>query len=130
MDTPGCSLCGEQDADLAWANYERLAIDEYVVDDSHFIITLRRCPECGRRFVWIFTEFVDWVGGDDAQYRQIVPVSEAEAQAIARGGEHLDLDWLGSLGRGRRHLRTYWPTGHPTEIVLWSTLEILVMPGY
>jgi hypothetical protein len=129
VDPAGCPLCGEQDAELSWASYTRLAIDVEVVDDSHFIVQLRRCPDCARRYVWIFTEFVDWVGGDDAQYRQIVPVTPAEAQVIAQAGEDVDLDWLGSLGRGRTYLTTAWPTGQP-ETANWSTGEFLVIPGH
>jgi hypothetical protein len=124
-----CSLCGEQDADLAWASYRRLAVETEVIDDSHFIVQVRRCPDCAQRYVWIFTEFVDWEGGDDAQYRQIVPVTLAEAQTIVRQGEDLDLDWLGSLGRGRRYLIFAWPTGQP-KTVSWSTGKFLVIPGH
>jgi hypothetical protein len=130
VGSPGCSLCSGQDAELAWASYGRLAIDVCVIDESHFIVQLRRCPECGQRFLWIFTEFVDWEGGEDAQHRQVIPVTEAEAEAVARQGAGVDLAYLGSLGRGRRYLKVDWPPDRPTATARWSTGEFPVVPGH
>jgi hypothetical protein len=108
-DDFGCARCYSDDAHevMAYVHDGGMPIDRYLVDDSHFIVSLRHCRECGQRFVWIFTEDVDWVGGDDAQYRDIVPVTLEEAAAAA----NLDLQYLGSLGAGRRRLWTSWPTG-------------------
>jgi hypothetical protein len=45
--------------------------------------------------------------------RAVVPVTDAEAQSV-------DLDSLHSLGRGRRHLETVWPSDAPEVTVQWS----------
>jgi hypothetical protein len=126
----GCRLCFGEDAELAWASYRRLRTDAAVVDESHFLVRLRSCPECGQRFLWIFTEFVDWENGEDAQYRQIVPVTKAEADAIARQGAAVDLAYLGSLGRGRRYLKVDWPSAQPKATAGWATGEFLIIPGH
>jgi hypothetical protein len=73
---------------------------------------------------------VDWEKGEDAQYRQILPVTDAEADAIARQGAGVDLAYLGSLGRGRRYLRVDWPSDHPKATASWSTGEFLIIPGH
>lgn len=130
MGPAGCPLCLSEDAEAAWANYGRLLIDAAVIDDSHFIVQLRRCPECAQRFMWIFTEFVDWDNGQDAQHRQILPVTEVEARAVARRGAGVELAWLGSLGRGRRYLRVDWPSDQPKPTAGWPTGEFRVIPGY
>jgi hypothetical protein len=109
----GCARCHGDDAQAALAHIrdQGLPIDRFLVDDSHFIVSLRHCRECRQRFVSIFTEDVDWVGGDDAQYRQVVPITPEEAATLAAQGENVDLRHLGSLGEGRRYLSTSWPTG-------------------
>lgn len=112
-----------------WGNYGRLAIDTCVVDDSHFIVQLRRCHDCSQRFLCVFTEFVDWDNGEDAQYRQILPVTEPEARAIARWTS-IDLAYLSSLGRDRRYLKVDWPSDHPNATATWSTGEFPIIPRY
>jgi hypothetical protein len=124
----GCARCYGDDAQTVLAYYyERgLESDQRVVDDSHFGVSLRHCRECGQRFVWIFSEFVDWTGGEDAQYSDIVPVTADEAATVAAAGEDVDLRYLGSLGAGRRRLCSDWPTGGDKRIrwgygVFWVT---------
>jgi hypothetical protein len=78
----GCRRCYGDDPQSVWAYYEEgLAVEQELVGESHFLVQLRRCVECGQQFVWIFGEAVDWKGGEDAQRREIVPVSGAEAKA-------------------------------------------------
>jgi hypothetical protein len=127
----GCPQCYGEDAETARAFVEAggLVTDRTVVDESHFIVSLRRCAACGQPFVSIFTEFVDWSGGDDAQYRDLVPVTADEAQAVLDQGEQVDPRFLGSLGEGRRRLSSDWPSGGRRS-VRWRTGAFWVQQGY
>jgi hypothetical protein len=129
-DEFGCRECyRREDAGSLWAGL-RLGIERGVVGDSHFIVQLRYCAACGQRFAWVCTELVDWTSGDDAQYRDVVPLDNAEADRLAAGGEDVDLQWLGGLGADRRCLRADWPTGTREMRVLWVTGPLHLMPGY
>ena len=72
---------------------------------------------------------MDWEGGEDAQYRQVIPVTEAEAEAVARQGASVDLAYLGSFGRGRRYLKVDWPPDRPGATARWFTGEFPVTLG-
>jgi len=121
----GCQRCYGEDPDEVWAYYERgLLIERELVDDPHFVVQLRRCAECAQEFVWILTERVDWEGGEDAQHRNVVPVSADEAQALA-----IDLRSLTELGRDRRYLETDWPQGAGERAVQWTSGVLVILPG-
>jgi hypothetical protein len=106
----GCPFCYGEDAEIVSTNHHALRLTDGIIADSHFIVSLGRCPECGQRFLRTFTEFVDWEGGDDAQYTDAVPVTEEEAAEIVRQGEDVDLRYLRDVGTGRRRLSTDWPS--------------------
>jgi hypothetical protein len=127
----GCPQCYGDDAEAtaAFVHAGGLVTDRAVVDDSHFIVSLRRCSACGQAFVSIFTEFVDWSGGDDAQYRDVVPVTPDEVGTLLDQGERLDLRFLGSLGEGRRRLSGDWPSGGAKR-VNWRTGAFRVQEGH
>jgi hypothetical protein len=117
----GCRRCYGEDPQTVWAYYEEgLVVEQELVGESHFLVQLRRCEECGQQFVWIFGEAVDWEGGEDAQRREIVPVSGAEAEAAGT----LDYPSLAALGLDRRYLETDWPTDSADSSVEWSTGEL------
>jgi hypothetical protein len=121
--------CGGDDAEAAAAYcFSRLTTTHRVVSDSHFGVSLRECPNCGQQFVVIFTEFVDWSGGDDAQYFDIVPLTGDEAAALV-AEQNLDLGALGALGAGRRRLSVDWPTG-AAKRTLWRTGPFPVTEGH
>src|SRR5262245_36764531 len=116
----GCRRCYGEDADAVWDYYEEgLEVERELVGDSHFIVQLRRCAECGQQFVWIFGEAVDWDGGEDAQRREIVPLRGGEAESV----DKLDYSAIAALGRERRYLETDWPTAGPPT-AQWSTGEL------
>ncbi|MER7583956.1 hypothetical protein [Kitasatospora sp. NPDC097691] len=123
----GCAQCYAEDAREAWDRqgdgFEREA---RVVKDSHFSVSVRRCLACSQRFVWIFTEFVDWRGGDDAQYDTIMPLTDAEAADLVAGTLR-PLD-LGALGRDRRHLNHDWPSGGSARLG-WKSGPFMVSEG-
>jgi hypothetical protein len=123
----GCEKCYGEDAETVLAYcIKNLETTHRINDDSHFGVSLRKCPECGQRFVSIFTEFVDWHGGDDAQYFDIVPVTPIEAKYIV-ATEHLVRD-LGKLGHRRRRVSSDWPTGGSKQIS-WKRGEFHVEEG-
>lgn len=108
--------------------YQRECVtDEQIEDDSHFMVRLKRCTRCSQRYISIFTEFVDWSGGQDAMYTTIMPVTADEAAAIS--GAALSYRQIGELGQGRRHLRNDWPTGKPRRLG-WHDTSFPVMPGF
>jgi hypothetical protein len=107
----GCPLCYGDDAKTVSANHHTVRVTDSIINESHFMVSLHRCPGCGQRFLRIFTEFVDWQGGEDPQYTDVVPVTEEEARRIVQDGEDVSLRYLGNLGTGRRRLRTDWPSG-------------------
>jgi hypothetical protein len=126
----GCPQCYGDDAESAAAFHAGgLKTEQVLLDDSHFIVSLRRCVRCGQAFVSIFTEFVDWSGGEDAQYRDVIPVTPAEAETVRAQGEQVDLRFLGSLGDKRRRLCTDWPTGGSKRI-RWRTGAFRVQEGH
>lgn len=113
---PGCARCFAGDAGLARELTNQLPVWHSLADDSHFIVSVRRCPDCSQHYLRIFIEFVDWEGGDDAQYQDTFPLTGEEAHAIAAMGQdidpsHDDLRYLGSLAAGRWHLSSGWPSG-------------------
>ena len=116
----GCGRCYGDDPRRVWAYYEKgLAVERELAFNSHFIVQLRRCAECGQQFVWIFGESVDWEGGEDAQHRSVVPVTAEEAESV-------ELPSLAALGDGRRYLETTWPTDSRKQAVGWATGELTI----
>ncbi len=123
----GCDACYGDDADAASLHYgSGVERDVELTDESHFIVWIGHCRMCSQRFVSIFTEDVDWYGGDDAQHRTVVPITADEAAALVERGGSLDLAALGALGEDRRYLEMDWPTGAPDRRTTWSTGKLYV----
>jgi hypothetical protein len=123
----GCGLCFGEDAAAAYAH--RFAPSHVLIDESHFGVSVRRCPACGQSFVHVFTEFVDWVDGDDPQYTDLVPVTDEEAADLSSQGEHVDLHAIEALGAARRRLVMSHPKGGPRR-VFWTTGGLSVRPAF
>jgi len=129
-DDFGCPRCYGDDAEHAWAFYEDgLVVERELAGEPHFIVQLRRCAECGQQFVWVFSESVDWEGGEDAQHRSVVPISEDEAQALEHLGGLVEAESLAALGAGRRYLVTDWPKGAEHATIDWSTGGLRLRSG-
>jgi hypothetical protein len=125
----GCARCSGEDALTALAFCTtRLRETHRLVEQSHFGISLRECPECDQAFAAIFTEFVDR-SGEDAQYFDYVPLTPAEVTSLAAQGSRVDLVRLGALGSVRRRLSSSWPTGAEKRIG-WRTDPLSVREGY
>jgi len=121
----GCDACYGADPQAAWQHFRHGVDDDPpIVDEPHFIVRIVRCRLCSQAFLRIFTEFIDWAGGDDPQYVTIVPVTAAEALADGT----IAILRAGKLGAGRRHLISDWPSGQEHRL-MWSSGEFLVSEG-
>lgn len=125
----GCARCSGEDALTALAFCTtRLRETHRLVEQSHFGVSLRECPECRQGFAAIFTEFVAR-SGEDAQYFDFVPLTPGEVTSLAAQGSRVDLARLGALGSVRRRLSSSWPTGAEKRIG-WRTDPLSVREGY
>ncbi len=60
-------------------------IKSYGEEDSHLIRKLKKCKTCGQLFFYEFYEKIDWVGGNDPQYRTWIPVADqATADSLSK----------------------------------------------
>jgi hypothetical protein len=48
------------------------------IDDSHLMRRLLRCKECGQIYFYEFREEIDWLHGEDPQYRTYIALSPDE----------------------------------------------------
>ncbi len=117
----GCAQCFGDDAAAAYKNTRQLERIRVLTDDSHFIVQILRCNECGQHFLWITTEVVDWSGGDDAQYRRVIPLTQSEANALS---EEPAPDELRPFADGRRYLQIDWPTEDERPTAAWTTAPL------
>lgn len=112
----GCEGCWPAEAGAAWKARDALDRVAELVDESHFGVRILACPRCAQRFVWIFTETIDWVDGEDPQYCTLLPLTEAEAAELTGQGASTIERKLAALGPGRRSLRSDFPKGKPRRI--------------
>ncbi|MGW4650515.1 hypothetical protein [Kitasatospora sp. NPDC004289] len=127
----GCAACFAEDAAVAQAHHrdrDGVRLESYIQDDSHFIVSVKRCALCSQAFVSVFTEFVDWAGSRDAQYRTVLPITDAEAEDLVAG--RLTPHQVGALGADRRHLHSDWPSGAEEATVYWGSGVFAVVEGH
>lgn len=123
-DRHGCPQCWPEDADAAWDARGRLVHELRLVDDSHFIVGIRRCDACHQRFLTVFSETIDWNAGEDPQYRQLLPVDADEIVRLAAAGAAVE-SLFPTLGVGRRALHRDFPSSGAITCV-WRTGLIAV----
>lgn len=122
----GCEHCWPSAADAAWNARDGLRLTAELIDESHYHVMIRACPQCGQRFLSVFTERIDWTDGDDAQHWTVVPITKREAAKLTRRGSALTDIEINSVGSNRRSLVRNYPTGGgPCEF--WGT-GIIVNP--
>lgn len=108
----GCERCWPDSADAAWIARGTFAPESTIVDESHFHVMILSCPHCSHRFLSVFTETIDWQDGEDPQYWTLLPLTIAEATALAQNdGPPLDESVLNALGPGRKSLGHNCPKG-------------------
>jgi len=118
MSTFGCPKCFQGDAAAVW-NARNLTHLAQLVDESHFSIHILACKNCGQRCVKTFTEFIDWSGGDDAQYWYLIPLSKDEADTLAWQGENANIKFIEHASTARPILQVDYPTGKEKRI-FWN----------
>jgi hypothetical protein len=105
---------------ILWRDPERLkhiheildTIETYM-DDSHHMRRLMKCRECGQLYFYEFLEFIDYVNGDDPQYRTYIPVTSAEDAAILSRLPEWELVTCGPA------IHDNWPKGQDKSHVAW-----------
>lgn len=107
--------CVGPDAHAAMAAGKKAAVVANLIDESHFIVNLRRCA-CGRHFLTLFCERVDWADSDDPQTRVSVPVTPREAEELRALKSVDEPALLGLVPGERRFLYHDMPKGAPQTI--------------
>jgi hypothetical protein len=106
---------------ILWRNSEHLenmhrllsTIETYL-DESHHIRRLMKCRECGQLYFYEFLEFIDYVNGDDPQYRTYIPVTSAEHAAILTDLPHWELATCAPA------IHSDWPKEQQKSRVAWA----------
>ena len=120
-ERPGCDQCWPQSASTAWERSRSLKHKHSLVRESHYHVTIAACPFCSQHFVRIFTETIDWLGGNDPQYSTVYPLSPEEADYLGQLGEDVTEQILNGLPSERMSLihdfpraggvQTHWSQG-------------------
>ncbi len=106
----GCRDCFQADAETVARARRGFVSIARLVGESHFGVSIFACPACGQRCVSIFTEMIDWEGGDDPQYVSVLPVTVQESEMLLASGDDL-IARIESLGRDRQFLQVDYPKG-------------------
>lgn len=78
MSQCGCDKCWSSEASKAWKAVTSIPIEEYLIDESHYIVSIRSCPSCSQRYLQVTTETIDWKDGEDPIFRTIIPIDDEE----------------------------------------------------
>jgi hypothetical protein len=113
----GCDQCWPESASSAWIALASLSTKSMLIDDSHFIVSLRSCLECRQNFVVVMAETIDWLDGDDPQFRTIVPLTEHETNSLSEIGADV-VSLLSKVALQRRALQNDAPKGR-TQMIYW-----------
>ena len=119
-----CPVCMPRDPQAACQPFT--AVRQRIVDESHLGMTLLTCPRCGGTHVSIFTELIDWEGGDDSQASMRIPLPAAEADALRAAGEQAEAVLL-AMHLSRRHLCDIHPRGSPPR-TFWAEGDVMHLP--
>lgn len=117
--TFGCDRCWPSDAHAAWDARDGLTRLKDLIDESHFIVAILACPSCAQRYISVFTETIDWTGGNDPQHWSLLPITAAEAVGLIHEEASLNETRLNALGRERRSLERDHPRDGPAR-VFWG----------
>jgi hypothetical protein len=119
-DNYGCERCWPWEAMAAWEARQGLAKVAELVDESHYRVIILSCPNCCQNFLSVFTEMVDWAGGEDPMYWTVVPVDAGEVAALTdptRVPRESDLE---AMARDRRSLLRDFPKDASKLTVGWG----------
>lgn len=119
-DGYGCERCWPREPAAAWKARQSLAKSAELVDESHYRVIILSCPHCRQAFLSVFTETMDWSGGEDSMYWTVVPVSTGEVAALRDlTGALRDAD-LEAIARDRRSLLRDFPKDASEPTVCWG----------
>jgi hypothetical protein len=113
-------LCWPASATDAANALPALDIKSMLVDESHFIVSVRTCPKCSQAFLSVFTETVDWTDGEDPQSRTLMPLTEQDLGKLSQPGLGIERV-IASLAPERWSLQMDWPKGQEQSNFYWST---------
>ncbi len=111
----GCEACWPESAEAAWEARRGLTSEAVLIEQSHYQVAIRACPRCHQQFVWVYTEMVDWVGGNDPFSCTLLPLTAQEAATLSARKESVINDELNCLGSDRRSLKRASVTGESTQ---------------
>lgn len=121
--------CQSADADAAYSALRARVPVVELVDESHLGVRVFRCRACNAAFLSVFTELIDWSGGDDAQAWMVAPLTEGEASALGAPGAQASL-WrtlLASRAADRPYLARVYPRGGAPSVT-WRTGPVPILP--
>jgi hypothetical protein len=118
MSLFGCDKCWSSEAARAWETVTNVPFKEWLIDESHFIVSIRKCPCCSQLFLQITTETIDWQDGEDPIFRTVIPIDDEEQSELI-GKTSLGERDLESIGVGRQSLKYDWPKGKESS-TYWS----------
>src|ERR1044071_5936334 len=101
MSECGCKECWSPEASEAWRAVTSIPIQAYLIDESHYIVSIRMCPSCSQSYLQVTTETADWKDGRDPIYRTIIPIDDAERNELT-SSKHLDAGVIEAVGVGRQ----------------------------
>ena len=105
MSQCGCDKCWSSEASKAWKAVTSIPIEEYLIDESHYIVSIRNCPSCSQRYLQVTTETVDWKDGEDPIFRTIIPIDDEERASLTANSPP-KTSVLEAIGPGRPHSST------------------------
>jgi hypothetical protein len=112
--------------EAAWDAHRGLEHARSFVEESHFGVSIRACRDCGQRYLHVFSERIDFAGGNDPQAWKVMAVAPDEEAALAA----LDPDSVeGAVLRlsPRRCLDVYHPSDGE-KILRWTEGPGWIMP--
>jgi len=119
MSEYGCEECWSSEAAAAWRAVTSIPIQTHLIDESHYIVSIRWCPSCSQHYLQVTTETVDWKDGEDPIYRTIIPIDDAERIELT-SSKRLDANVIEGVGVGRQSLKFDWPKNQKPS-TYWST---------
>ena len=119
MSEYSCEQCWSSEASEAWKAVTSIPIQAHLIDESHYIVSIRLCPSCSQHYLQVTTETVDWKDGEDPIYRTIIPIDDAERTALT-SSKLLDNNVIERIGVGRQSLKFDWPKNQEPS-TYWDT---------
>lgn len=115
----GCMHCWAADAAAAWKAYGSTLVERVLVEEPHYLVSIRGCRDCGQRYVAVMTERIDWKQGNDPIHRIVMPIGDGERAMLEACTPWSD-GVLAGIGPRRQALNYDWPEDADAR-VYWDT---------